>query len=104
MQSTGIDCFTKGRKTAPLPILRLILIMFSISLLYFLHADAHAALSPFLCRRRRSNTAPPPMGINGFLQELPDGDSKTSACVGFEKLDLLRGRLVDINTGTLIYA
>ena len=64
--------------------------MLSISLLYFIHADAHTALPPFLCRRRRSNTVPPPMGINGLLQELPGGDSKTSTCVGFEKLDLLR--------------
>ena len=43
------------------------------------------------------------MGINGLLQELPCGDSKTSTCVRFKKIDLLRGRLVDIDTGTLIY-
>ena len=77
--------------------------MLSISLLYFIHADAHTALPPFLCRRRRSNTVPPPMGINGLLQELPGGDSKTSTCVGFEELNFLRGRPVDIDTGTLIY-
>ena len=43
------------------------------------------------------------MGVNGLLQELPGGDIKTSARVGFEKLGLLRGRPVDTDTGTLIY-
>ena len=43
------------------------------------------------------------MGINGLLKELPGGDTKTSTRVGFDKLALLRGRPVDIDTGTLIY-
>ena len=87
----------------PLPILRLILVIHSTSLLYFLHADAHAALPQFLSHRRRAKVPPVAMGINGLLQELPGGDNKTSACVGFEKFDFLRGRPVDIDTVTLIY-
>ena len=42
------------------------------------------------------------MSINCLLQDLPGGESKTSACVRFEKLDLLRSRPPDIDTGTLI--
>ena len=44
------------------------------------------------------------MGITGILKELPGGDMKTSAYVGFDTLDLLRGVPVDIDTGTLLYA
>ena len=44
------------------------------------------------------------MGITGLLKELPGGDMKTSAYVGFDTLDVLRGVPVDIDTGTLIYA
>ena len=66
---------------APLPILRLESNIFSVSLLYFPRADAHAALPPFLFRRRRADVAPAAMGICGLLQELPGGDIKTSTAL-----------------------
>ena len=98
-----IDPFKKGPKTGALFSLRLKLIFHFVTLLCVAHADAPAHLPPLVFCRHRAVVPPAAMGITGLLQELPGGDIKTSARVGFEKLGLLRDRPVDIDAGTLIY-
>jgi hypothetical protein len=43
------------------------------------------------------------MDVKGLLRELPWGDVKACTQVGFSKLKILRSRLSNINTGTLIF-
>ena len=93
-----IDHITKGPVTGFSPVLRLEPNLRSIPPLYLGHAE------PFIFRRDRAADALATMGITGILKELPGGDMKTSAYVGFDTLDLLRGVPVDIDTGTLLYA
>ena len=72
----------------------------SISLIYLMHMPH---LLPFLFRCTRTVLVSVTMGINVILNELPGGNIKILALVGFDKLGLLCGRPVDIDTGTLIY-
>ena len=43
------------------------------------------------------------MGVKGLLKELSGGDTKACTRVGFSSLEILRSRLVDIITGTLVF-
>ena len=96
------DHVQKGTKTTPSPILWHEPNFPSISLLYLTHADVHTVLPVIPLPLRPSCPRPATMGISGILKELPGGVIKTSARVGFDKLGLLRGRLVDIDTDTLL--
>ena len=42
------------------------------------------------------------MGVKGLLKEMPRGDVAACARVRFLNLEIIRGRLVDIDTGTLV--
>ena len=42
------------------------------------------------------------MDVKGLLKELPGGDVAACTRVGLSNWEILRSRLVDINTGTLV--
>ena len=43
------------------------------------------------------------MGVKGLPKELPGGNVNACTRVGFLNLETLRSRLVDIDTGTLVF-